>query len=313
MLLFLVGKKPDCQVYALMEVIVMKRLRCWFVSTGFLIPLFWGTTAVAQTDLLNLAAYPEGAPMPHSENVVVAVDENTGEKWLTNTPGKSARNLIFHVNLTGTTEIFIRRTGGLTIDFMVDNENYIRLFGSHDLSLDTISNGSITSSDRGCCYSELSELKLSLSGYIAKLYDNEDKVIAQVTLTQPFTYTLIKINSFKNGINDLNRLYELTVKSDGIIPITVPTSCDVGDRFEEGKQAGIQQCVDDPTSCGITGPNVVSLENGCMATYSIDGQLNIPCLLVPDLFGNQTIYQVDMQQQLPSFVFDVDLDSVKPR
>jgi hypothetical protein len=50
-----------------------------------------------------------------------------------------------------------------------------------------------------------------------------------------------------------------------------------------------------------------------MATYFIDGLLNIPCLLVPDLFGNQTIYQVDMQQQLPSFVFDVDLDSVKPR
>ena len=38
-----------------------------------------------------------------------------------------------------------------------------------------------------------------------------------------------------------------------------------------------------------------TLDNYCMATYSLDGNVHIPCISVPDAFGGTTIYDVQMQ------------------
>jgi hypothetical protein len=49
------------------------------------------------------------------------------------------------------------------------------------------------------------------------------------------------------GIKEADRLFEVTLKggTGGTTPVT-------GGDFDSGKQAGIQQCVNDPASCGIT-------------------------------------------------------------
>jgi len=50
--------------------------------------------------------------------------------------------------------------------------------------------------------------------------------------------------------------------------------------------------------------------NDCMATYSVDGTLYIPCLSLSD--SNQTdVYKVYMQRQSPEFIFKLDLKKIK--
>jgi len=57
----------------------MRRFECWFISTVF---LMWGTTAIAQTDLLNLDSYQEGDVPSYGEYTVVEQNEDTGIKWI---------------------------------------------------------------------------------------------------------------------------------------------------------------------------------------------------------------------------------------
>ena len=39
----------------------------------------------------------------------------------------------------------------------------------------------------------------------------------------------------------------------------------------------------------------ISITNSCVATYSVEGLLNIPCVSVPDAFGGSVMYQADME------------------
>jgi hypothetical protein len=50
-----------------------------------------------------------------------------------------------------------------------------------------------------------------------------------------------------------------------------------------------------------------------MADYSLAGQLHVPCVSVPNIFGDITVYDIELNQQTGSFTFDVDMGSVKPR
>ena len=42
--------------------------------------------------------------------------------------------------------------------------------------------------------------------------------------------------------------------------------------------------------------NFVNTSGGCVASYSLEGVLNIPCVSVSDLFGNTTLYQADLKR-----------------
>jgi hypothetical protein len=76
-------------------------------------------------------------------------------------------------------------------------------------------------------------------------------------------------------------------------------------NYDKGVQAGRQQCIDDPASCGI---HTAWPE----ASYEPEnGKLYIPAVKAPDTSGNITIYEVILNQRAPSFVFDLDLNSVK--
>ncbi|EDN66413.1 conserved hypothetical protein [Beggiatoa sp. PS] len=55
------------------------------------------------------------------------------------------------------------------------------------------------------------------------------------------------------------------------------------------------------------------LTQNCTANYSQDGQLHIPCVSVPNPVGGTTVYEVDMQQKPPAFIFEVDLNTLKLR
>ena len=77
--------------------------------------------------------------------------------------------------------------------------------------------------------------------------------------------------------------------------------------FDAGKATGIQQCVDDPTSCGIT-------VSGAHAIYAPNsGEVRIPFIDVPDAFGGINIYEIYLLQQPSTFTFDLDMNRIRPQ
>jgi len=87
------------------------------------------------------------------------------------------------------------------------------------------------------------------------------------------------------------------------------TQVDIDKAIEQSKQ----MCVSNPASCGITiFDNSIPTTGNCMAEYSANSQLHVPCVSVFDQLGGKTIYDVILNQQTGSFTFDLDMDSVKP-
>jgi hypothetical protein len=267
--------------------VVMKRFRCWFVSTAFLISLFWGTMAIAQTDLLNLDSYAEGAQVPYGENMVVVQDEETGEKWITPLKETSGRLNIplslpsesFEIHLEiygndGRTDGFFLIADEVQFSFNFRNyysEGFTRIEDSRETPSVWQNNAKNTA-------------RFIVNGGVAKVYVN-DVFVQKVTISeekQNITYT----NLMATNIDDDYILYSLKIQ--GASDVSVPTD-----------------------SSSI--PTTPSVSGDCMATYSLDGKVHIPCISVPDAFGGTTVYDVKMQQLPGSFTFDLDLTSVKPR
>jgi hypothetical protein len=80
--------------------------------------------------------------------------------------------------------------------------------------------------------------------------------------------------------------------------------------FEEGKQAGIQQCVSDPVSCGITVTSTCddptpATDGGAHASYNpANGEVHIPFIDVPGPFGTSkcTKYILSNNRQLSALI-----------
>jgi beta-mannanase len=56
-----------------------------------------------------------------------------------------------------------------------------------------------------------------------------------------------------------------------------------------------------------------STSGDCMANYSSNGKLHIPCVTAPNKSGGTSVYDITMQKQSSGFVFNVDMNSIKPR
>ncbi len=76
--------------------------------------------------------------------------------------------------------------------------------------------------------------------------------------------------------------------------------------YDKGKEAGRQECLANPASCDI-----VSSEGKNASFDPNKGKLYLPFVNVPDAFGKVTVYEVELNQQAPSFVFELDLESIK--
>jgi hypothetical protein len=79
----------------------IRPFKSWFISTVFLIPLFWEIIN-AVNDLLKLYCYQEGEIPFYGENIVVKQDEKTGIKWIS--PGADSigsGTIKFPMNLSG--------------------------------------------------------------------------------------------------------------------------------------------------------------------------------------------------------------------
>jgi hypothetical protein len=272
--------------------------------------LFLGGVVNAETDLLGLANLAEGSTPSYAENTVVGMNESTGVKFLQNRgdPGK----LSFPVNLSKEFEVSFRlgtsfANGGDGMDFslIASDDSYIT--ASFDYSWIEFGEYSKYRPDgwKDDNNSPINDVRLSVSNGIAKLYLN-DVFFNKMTLSSPdLTYVKLNLSGFEGS----DKVYALIITGQSDSPQPPVT----GGDFNSGKQAGIQQCVSDPASCGIS-VSGGTCTGGAHATYSpATGEVHIPFIDVPGPFGGIQTYEVYLIQQPLTFAFDLDMNRINPR
>jgi len=244
-----------------------------------LVFVFGQTLASAETDLLNLATYAEDTRVPYGENMVVIQNEKTAEKSLTPIAGSKGK-LDIPINLNGNSfEINFEIYGGrpsAAFALIADEVTFSFSAGYYGSGISLEGN---QGSPPVWQKDGKNLIKVLVSNGVAKLYAN-DAFVQKVTINEKklnVTYTKLSVTNIGGGY----RLYSLKIKGGS----------------------------DVPAPSGTTTP-----ANGdCMATYTGDGKIHIPCLSVPNAFGGTNVYDIQMQQQPGKMTFDVDMNSIKPR
>ncbi|NJO14368.1 MAG: hypothetical protein HC877_01045 [Thioploca sp.] len=272
----------------------------WFLSLMAIVFLF-ARNGIAETDLLNLSAYEEGDSPPYGENVVVAQSEKTGVKWITGikTDINVSGQLKFSVNLSGNFEVFFEEDFWIEL-LLIADEYKIRINGR-----DLYAGNEYAGGDQSNVSSfEKRAWRLSVKNNVAKLYAN-DVFSQKITLKPDLTYTQLIIR----GIGDFEKIYAL--KNSGSSGSTQPSNN--SSDFESGLQAGIQQCLSNPASCGIA-LNCDSNSGGAYASYNpANGEVYIPFINVPGPFGDPQVYEIYLIQQPSTFTFDLDWNRINLR
>ncbi len=293
----------------------MKKVRYCFISTFFeaWLLLLGPEAAVAANFDLGIATSPEGTTL--GENLNIEADETNGVKYLSGLKGGG--RLDIPIQLSTNFEITMVGNWDPSIKFFLttENENDIWLWDSYYDEVKGFGTELLNLSEwdwHSSSAKTKNTVKWSVEGDRASLSIN-NMVAAQTTWSNSDIYTQLVIS----GIDNADRIYELTGndKSEDTTELssTVPedtTDLSTTDYFESGKQAGIQQCVSDPASCGI---NVTGTStNGAHADFNPGtGELYIPMVDVPGAFGIMQTYEVYMVQQPSTFTFDLDMTRVK--
>ena len=279
----------------------MRTSNYWFLSLMAIVFLF-ARNGIAETDLLNLSAYEEGDSPPYGENVVVGQSEQTGVKWITGirTDINVSGQLKFSVNLSGDFEVFFEEDYWIELLLIADEYkiqiNGDALYAGNEYAGKDQSNLQLIGSKRAW--------KLSVKNNIAKLYVN-DVFSQKINLKPDLTYTQLIIR----GIGNYEKIYAL--KISGSSGSTQPSNN--SSDFESGLQAGIQQCLSNPASCGIA-LNCDGSSDGVYANYNpANGEVYIPFIKVPGSFGDPQVYEIYLIQQPSTFTFDLDWNRLNLR
>lgn len=130
---------------------------------------------------------------------------------------------------------------------------------------------------------------------------NEIKITVQEGVAVAYTNGLPLGDSYSLGGSitlDSNQLFD-RISLEGIT---------ANDRISEIKVRGIQgstTCSSTPTT-----PSTPTNSVDCTADYSVNGSLHVPCVRVPGAFGKTEVYDVWMQQEFPTYSFDLDLNRI---
>jgi len=298
----------------------MKMLKLLLLS--FLFSLTQVSLAENYVDLFNLSGYEEGDIPTHllGEKITVRQEVKDGKiiKFVSGQAfdGKVNYNVS---NLSKDFEVIfeLSHDAEVLISFTATDKEAMFTFvlDCWDMQLGNNPRGGYGAG----CDSKLAiqTVKLKVENGSVKTYVN-GKFFQSLILEQP---NKVYAEWLITGIDADDKMYSMKVNNLGATTTPSPppnntTSTD----FETGKQAGIQQCVANPSSCGINvGSNstncttIPSTTNSCIANYATNGELHIPCVNVPGAFGKIETYDVWMQQRAGAFVFDLDLNRVQPK
>jgi hypothetical protein len=230
--------------------------------------------AIAQTDLLKLDSYKEGDIASYGENIVVKQDEKTGIKWISRGVDTIGSGTIkFPMNLSGDFELFIQiYSAGSEVMLLTSDEYRIKLDWYFH-------RGSLENLAAGKDKVDLNQSDAAKDG-INKIRFSVVNNVAKVYMNDVF-----------DG--------KITLKPD-----LGYTQLIIQDIKEKTKIYAL-------TTSGF--PTQASSTSGdCMATYSSNGKLHIPCVTAPNKSGGTSVYDITMQKQSKGFIFNVDMSSIKP-
>jgi len=297
----------------------MKMLKLLLLSLLF--SLTQVSLAENYVDLFNLSGYAEGDIPTHllGEKITVRQEVKDG-KVIKFVSGQASDGKI-NYNIPSLAKDF-----EVIFEFSYQAEDVVISFASTDKEAKftfqwdcwdmRLGNNPTAGYSNAGCDSKLvvQTLKLKVENGSVKTYVN-GKFFQSLTLEQP---NKIYGEWLITDIDTEDKMYSMKVNNLGS---TVPVApANTSTDFETGKQAGIQQCVAKPSSCGINvGSNSTnctttpSTTNSCIANYATNGELHIPCVNVPGAFGKIETYDVWMQQRAGAFVFDLDLNRIQQR
>ncbi|EDN68924.1 secreted protein [Beggiatoa sp. PS] len=292
----------------------MKKLRYCFFSTMVMSLLLVGKIAVAETEILNLSGYEEGDIPTHllGEQITVRQEVKDG-KTIKYVAGQGDEGIINYTipNLSKDFEIVFE----LQLPSMISNRIFISFTADDEVKFNfNIDYNLQLGSNDGVNYSNTSwdnksdavnVLKLKVEGGNVKSYLNSEFFQSMVLEEPNRVYDQLKIIDIDPDV----KIYSITVNNLDASPIPTGTPDDSSAGFESGKQAGIQQCVSDPASCGIiTGEGDCAVTtDGAHASYNpVNGEVYIPFIDVPGPFGDPQVYEVYLIQQPSTFTFDLD-------
>ena len=289
----------------------MKKLRYCFFSTIAMFLLLAGKVAVAETEILNLSGYEEGDIPTHllGEQITVRQEVKDG-KTVKYVSGQGNEGIINYTipNLSKDFEIVFElgMIKSIPISFTADDEVKFNFNAGYNLQLgnnDSVNHRNTSWDDKD---GAVNVLKLKVEGGNVKSYINGEFFQSMILEEPNRVYDQLKIT----GIEPDEKIYSITVNNLDASPIPdTGTPNDSSAGFESGKQAGIQQCVSDPASCGI----ITTGEGGCPVTTGgahasynpANGEVHIPFIDVPGPFGDSQVYEVYLIQQPSTFTFDL--------
>ncbi len=256
----------------------------------------YATTVFAEDFMLDASTMAVGATA--GENLVVKEgclkpsETSCTDKiqWLTTISPTKVGNVQVIGQLSGDFEVIV------TVDFAGDQKGIkILTADNKGFSFEFTSGGNFTTNGIGegghshCCDvpgwtkgDAFNEIKIIAQNGVAKVYTN-----GQVFVGEPITF-------------DANTIFERVaiegIKSD--------------DRLSDVKVRGIQGTTACSSTTTPSTSSPVTSSGDCTADYSADGNLHIPCVRVPGIFGGTQLYDVWMTQSFPSFSFNLDMNRV---
>jgi len=297
----------------------MKMLKLLLLS--FLFSLTQVSLAENYVDLFNLSGYAEGDIPTHllGEQITVRQEVKDGKiiKFISGQAedGKINYNVtnlsknfevIFELSSSARTVLITFTATDKEAKFTFQLDCWYMKLGDNSYTGGYLCNSDV----------ELQTIKLKVENGSVKTYINGN-FYQSMTLEQP---DKIYAEWLITDIDTKDKMYAMKVNNLGTTTTPVTPSNPTSTDFETGKQAGIQQCVTNPSSCGINvGSNSTnctttpSTTNSCIANYATNGELHIPCVNVPGAFGKIETYGVWMQQRAGAFVFDLDLNRIQQR
>jgi hypothetical protein len=278
----------------------MKALRCCFIGTFFWAWLLLiGQSVVAEDFDLGIATSPEGTTL--GENLNIEMDKTTGIKYLSGLKGGGKLDISVQLSTKFEITIVGNWDPSIKISLTTETGNNIWLWDSYYDDVKGFGTELIKLSKLNWHYSTAktkNTVKWSVEGENANLYIN-NMVAAKTIWSNSESYTHLVIS----GIDDADRIFEITGNDESEDTTDLSTT----GPFEDGKQAGIQQCKTDPASCGISMTG--SGTGGVHANFNPStGELYIPLVDVPGAFGGVQTYEIYLKQQPLKFSFDLDMN-----
>jgi len=272
-------------------------MKNFILTKVIFLSLLLGQVPLATADFeIDLSKYEEG-DIPTNllgEGIVIKTETRSNGKKVNYVSGQSSKYVgkinVGLTKLSNSFEIIVDANLFLKKQYSTDIVTKILLLSDQEKQIVEVgfnkyhgvilgSNTEVKLDETAWKFKEINSIKLKMNGKLAKLYFNGEFVQSS-SVEENVTYTALQIH----GLSKDDQIFEIKGQGSSSSTTTTPTN-----------------------------DSTITASGDCMATFSSNGQLHIPCVTAPNKSGGTSVYDITMQKQSSGFVFNVDMSSIKPR